>query len=320
LKVSNARLNEIIMKKTPQKNLLKLPKIDILYEDADFVAVNKPAGLVVHSDGKTVEPLLTDWVVENYPKTAKVGEPLVIGPREEAVAIASVVADPAAASSAAPAEDEEDATTPERIAPTVIQRPGIVHRLDRGTSGVIIIAKNQKAYAALKEQFHARSVSKKYLAFVYGEFADPADKYGTINRPIGRSKKDFRRFSAQRGARGEMRPAETWYTVLASRKGLDDGTGRRAGGGYAFLEVEPKTGRTHQIRVHFKAINHPIVCDDLYAAERECALGFGRPALHSSSVEFMNMKGKRVVATAPMPADFKKACKELDIDVKVINS
>jgi RluA family pseudouridine synthase len=300
----------------------KLPKIDILYEDADFVAINKPAGLVVHSDGKTVEPLLTDWVVENYPKTAKVGEPIVIGaPKdiaENASAVLAAPTGPASTISSAPAEDEDDATTPERIALTIIERPGIVHRLDRGTSGVIVIAKNQKAHAALKEQFQARSVSKKYLAFVYGEFADPADKYGTINRPIGRSKKDFRRFSAQRGARGEMRPAETWYTVLASRKGLDDGTGRRAGGGYAFLEVEPKTGRTHQIRVHFKAINHPIVCDDLYAAERECALGFGRPALHASSIEFTTMKGKRVTATAPMPADFKKACRELEIDVKAL--
>ena len=146
----------------------KLPKIDILYEDADFVAINKPAGLVVHSDGKTVEPLLTDWVVENYPKTAKVGEPIVIGaPKdiaENASAVLAAPTGPASTISSAPAEDEDDATTPERIALTIIERPGIVHRLDRGTSGVIVIAKNQKAHAALKEQFQARSVSKKYLA------------------------------------------------------------------------------------------------------------------------------------------------------------
>ena len=286
--------------KVKAKPALKIPKIDILYEDTDYVVVNKPADLVVHSDGKTVEPFLTDWIVAKYPKVAKVGEPLIIAPKK---AIAGIV------------EDDEDATTTESIAPVVIDRPGIVHRLDRGTSGAIVIAKNQQAHAALKEQFQARTVTKKYYAFVYGEFADPADKYGIIDRPIGRSNKDFRRWSAQRGARGEMRPAETWYTVLASRKGLDDGTGRRSGSGYAFLEVEPKTGRTHQIRVHFKAINHPVVCDSLYAAERPCALDFGRTALHAGSIEFTGRNGKRITVTAPLPADFKHACKLLGIEV-----
>ena len=267
-------------------------KLDIIYDDKDYVAVNKPAGLVVHEDGKALatepdgtndsakavmrEPVLTDWVLENYPKTAKVGEPIVMTNGGS------------------------------------ISRPGIVHRLDRGTSGVIVIAKNQKAHAHLKAQFQARTVVKKYYAFVYGEFED---KYGTINRPIGRSKKDFRRYSAQRGARGEMRPAETWYTVVAYRGGLDDGTGRRSGAGFSLLEVEPKTGRTHQIRVHFKAVNHPIICDSLYAPERQCALGFGRPALHSYSIEFLDMKNKPVKIVAPLPADFKHACRELGIEM-----
>ena len=111
-----------------------------------------------------------------------------------------------------------------------------------------------------------------------------------------------------------MRPAETWYTVVATRGGLDDGDGRRAGSGFSFVEVEPKTGRTHQIRVHFKAVNHPIVCDSLYAPERQCALGFGRPALHSYSIEFTKMDGKSVKIVAPLPADFTAACKELEID------
>ncbi|MEI6057929.1 MAG: RluA family pseudouridine synthase [bacterium] len=265
-------------------------KIDIIYEDKDYVAVNKPSGLVVHADGKPAkvsegvdgetvtvaqEPVLTDWISKHFPETEGVGEPIVM------------------------------------TNGVFIHRPGIVHRLDKGTSGVIVIAKNQKAHAHLKEQFQARSVSKKYYAFVYGEFED---KYGSINRPIGRSKKDFRKYSAQRGARGEMRPAETWYTVVATRGGLDDGTGRRSGSGYSFVEVEPKTGRTHQIRVHFKAVNHPIVCDSLYAPERQCALGFGRPALHSYSIEFIKMDGKPVKIVAPLPADFMAACKELAID------
>ena len=283
-----------------------IKKSDILYEDKDFVAVNKPAGLVVHDDGKQVavlaqpaevtpakkkavksakgktkkEPVLTDWVLKKYPKAAKVGEPIIM------------------------------------TNGTVIDRPGIVHRLDRGTSGVIIIAKNQKSYLSLKEQFQERNVTKKYLAFVYGQFED---KYGTINRPVGRSKNDFRKWSAQRGARGELRPAETWYTVLGKSGGLDDGTGRRSGNGYSYLEIEPKTGRTHQIRVHMKAINHPVVCDSLYAPERPCALGFGRTALHAYSLTFHKMNGEAVTVTAPIPADFKKACKELGIVIDYTN-
>ncbi len=264
-------------------------KIDIIYEDNDYVAVNKPAGIVVHGDGKpakvtvdaegketTLEPeyVLTDWVSEHFPETEGVGEPIVM------------------------------------TNGISIHRPGIVHRLDKGTSGVIVIAKNQAAHQALKAQFQDRTVSKKYFAFVYGEMAD---KYGSINRPIGRSKKDFRKYSAQRGARGEMRPAETWYTVLATPGGLDNGEGKRVGSGYSFVEVEPKTGRTHQIRVHFKAINHPIVCDALYAPERQCELGFGRPALHSYSISFIKMDGKPVTIYAPLPEDFMNACKELGV-------
>ncbi len=260
-----------------------IKKKDILYEDKDFLAVNKPAGVVVHPDGKPEAaegekekaPILTDWIVKHYPKLKKVGEPIIM------------------------------------TNGTVIERPGIVHRLDKGTSGVIVIAKNQKAHAFLKEQFQTRAVTKKYYTFVYGEFED---KYGTINRPIGRSKNDFRKWSAQRGARGEMRDAETWYTVEGSGRAhhVNDGDDR-SGGSYSFLEIEPKTGRTHQIRVHMKAINHPVVCDDLYAPERPCAFGFNRTALHAYSLEFNKMDGTPVSIVAPLPSDFKKALKELNI-------
>jgi 23S rRNA pseudouridine1911/1915/1917 synthase len=261
-----------------------IKKKDILYEDKDFVAINKPAGVVVHPDGKAEsedpkakkkDPVLTDWIIKHYPKTKNVGEPIVM------------------------------------TNGTVIARPGIVHRLDKGTSGVILVAKTKAAHAYLKEQFQNREVTKKYFTFVYGEFED---KYGTINRPIGRSKSDFRKWSAQRGARGEMREAETWYTVLGSgRAHHSNEDDDRSGGTYSFLEVEPKTGRTHQIRVHLKAVNHPVVCDDLYAPERPCAFGFGRTALHAYSLELKKMDGSLVKIEAPLPADFKKALKELNI-------
>lgn len=242
---------------------LKNNTITILYEDPDILAINKPAGLVVHSDGRTEEPTLVDWIIKKYPKTKGVGEPIVTGEGK------------------------------------TIERPGIVHRLDRGTSGVILIAKTKKGYAHLKEQFQNRIVSKKYFAFVYG---DMKEKYGIINRPIGKSPSDFRRFSATRGAKGEMREAETWWTMIAFKSG------------FSLVEIEPKTGRTHQIRVHFKAINHPVVCDRLYASDKPVALGFQRTALHAFFISFKSRKGKEIMVTAPLPKDFKEAMKELGME------
>ncbi|NQV88274.1 MAG: RluA family pseudouridine synthase [Parcubacteria group bacterium] len=235
-------------------------KISILYEDNNIVAINKPAGLVVHSDGKTKEVSVADWVLEHYPKAKNVGEPIILSSGE------------------------------------IINRPGIVHRLDRETSGVLLIAKTQKSFEYLKELFKGRDIKKTYNAFVYGEIKEDD---GTINRPIGRSSKNFRMWSAQRGSRGERREAVTHYKVLAR------------GGSFSFVEVKPETGRTHQIRVHFKAINHPIVSDSLYAPKQEKALGFQRTALHSLSIEFQAMNGKNLKIEAPFPEDFEKAIKLL---------
>jgi 23S rRNA pseudouridine1911/1915/1917 synthase len=273
----------------PKKSL----SIEVLYEDAHIVAVNKPAGLVVHSDGKTVEPFLTDWILKKYPGAAKVGEPIVT----------------------VPATTKDGITKPSQT----IVRPGIVHRLDRETSGVMLIAKTKAAHASLKAQFQEHTIKKKYNAFLYGEIKE---EWGIIERPIGRSTGDFRKWSATRGARGELRPAVTWWNLIKAGYDLDT-TGK-----YSFVEAEPKTGRTHQIRVHFKAINHPVVCDKLYAAEKiphegplSKPLGFKRTALHASSITFTTIgtktkPGKPVTVKAPFPADFKKAMKEMGIVMK----
>lgn len=243
----------------------KLPKIAVLYEDADCVVVNKPAGLMVHPDARTPGPFLTDWILKEYPKAEKVGEP---------------------------ARD---------MAGQPIARPGIVHRLDRETSGALIIAKTKKGHAHLKEQFQDRTISKKYLAFAWGEMVE---EFGTIKRPIGRSGSDFRKWSAQRGARGDMRDAESYWTRIANGKSkMEDGKEEK----FTLLEVEPKTGRTHQIRVHLLAIHHPVVGDVLYAPKRPMALGFKRTALHARSIEFNTLSGKRVKVEAPLPKDFKSA-------------
>ncbi len=249
-----------------------LPNITVLYEDADCAVINKPSGLMVHPDGRAEGPFLTDWVVEKYPQAAAVGEP-------------------------ARGQDGSD-----------LNRAGIVHRLDRETSGALIIAKTAEAHAALKAQFQDRTVDKKYLAFVWG---DMEEEFGTIDRPIGRSGSDFRKWSAQRGARGDLRDAETYWTMMGKGRAKDsDGMEST----FTLLHAEPKTGRTHQIRVHFTAIQHPVVGDSLYAPKRAAALGFTRTALHSYSVEFDNLQGKRVKVIAPLPEDFLNACNEVGID------
>jgi len=166
--------------------------------------------------------------------------------------------------------------------------------LDRETSGVLIIAKNQKSFLHLKEQFKNREVKKIYKTFVWGKIKDDE---GVINRSIGRSKKDFRLWSAQRGVRGKMREAITEYKVLQKNEE------------FSFLEINLKTGRTHQIRVHLKAINHPVVGDKLYAPKRELALGFERVALHAFSIEFLLLDGEKIKIEAPLPSDFKNALK-----------
>lgn len=226
---------------------------NILYEDSDIMAINKPAGLVVHSDGRTKEVSVSDWLVSKHPETKDVGEPL-----------------------------------------GEIERPGVVHRIDRETSGVLLLAKTNKGHAYLKGQFQNREVEKIYHAFVYGVMKK---EEVLVDTPIGRSRGDFRRWSIDKGARGEMREALTKFKVLSRYESKDT----------TLVEASPKTGRTHQIRVHLASIHHPVICDKLYASKKECLLGFKRLALHAREITFKNTEGERVIVEAPYPEDFQRA-------------
>ena len=236
---------------------------EILYEDADIVVINKPAGLVVHADGRTEEPTLAGWFAKKYPNSKHVGEPIKLK---------------------APSSKLE----------AVIERPGIVHRIDRETSGALILAKTAEAHEALKQQFKNLEVSKVYHAFVHGNVKDDM---GVIDLPIGRSVGDFRKWSAQRGARGEKRDAVTFYKVLS----------RSSDKSWTLVEAKPKTGRTHQIRVHFQALHHPVVGDSLYAPSKPKLLGFERLALHARSLTFNKLDGEQITVEAPYPDDFISA-------------
>lgn len=211
---------------------------------------------MVHPDGHSTDETASDWFKKAYPASAEVGE------------------------------------TQRLVDGSEIRRPGVVHRLDRETSGVLIFAKTQEAHAFLKEAFQSREVEKVYHAFTYGV---PKEREGRIEFAIGRSRKDFRLRSAQPRARGTMREAITDYTVLG-----DIGT-------HALIELRPKTGRTHQIRVHLKAIHHPIVCDPLYAPKKPCDLGIPRLALHAQSLSFPLPDGSRHTVVAGIPEDLRAA-------------
>jgi len=227
--------------------------LPILYEDADVVAINKPAGLVTHADGRTIEETAEDWFNEKY------GSPT-------------------------PTPDPDGASGERTV--------GYVHRLDRDTSGVLVFAKKATAYTFLRKAFHDREVKKNYVAFVYGA---PKVKEGVIDFDIGRSRSDFRLRSAQPKAKGRLREALTRYEVLDEIEG------------FALMKMSPETGRTHQIRVHLKAIHHPIVGDPLYAPNHPAALGINRLALHAYSIALTLPSGAPVEITAPIPPDLAPA-------------
>jgi 23S rRNA pseudouridine1911/1915/1917 synthase len=246
--------------------MMPMKNLKIIHEDTNYIVINKPAGLMVHADGRSSDKTLCDFLLENYPEIKGVGEPLVIKSKNE--------------------EGE--------LIETKIDRPGIVHRLDKDTSGVMLVSRTQKGFDYLKEQFQDRKVEKTYHAFVYENIKE--DEF-EVNVSIGRSKKDFRRWMAGDNARGQLRPAQTFFKVLKRSEE------KRS----TFIEARPKTGRTHQIRVHLKHLYKPIVADSLYAPDRAPLFGFERQALHAREIEFRDMEGKKVEYTAEYPDDFEKA-------------
>lgn len=169
---------------------------------------------------------------------------------------------------------------------------GYVHRLDRDTSGVLVFAKNLAVYEFLRKAFHDHTVQKTYFAFVYGALTE---KKGVIDFDIGRSRQDFRLRSAQPKAKGRLRSAITRYEVVGETEG------------YSLLKMSPETGRTHQIRVHLKAIHHPIICDPLYAPNHKPALGITRLGLHAAELDLPLPSGGRTTIVAPIPADLEAA-------------
>jgi len=238
--------------------------LDILYEDAEVVVVNKPSGLVVHPAPGNYAGTLVNAILYHCRDFARPG------------------GDPA--------------------------RPGIVHRLDKDTSGVLVVAKTPGAFLSLSEQARAHSFDRRYLALVRGEFKE---NRGRINASIGRSLADPARMAVT-GIRG--REAATRFEVL-ERLGVA-----------SLLSVELETGRTHQIRVHLRFAGHPVLGDPVYGVTdyaswklsdraRSALQGLYGQALHAERLGFVHpATGETVTFTAPVPADFQQALDTLRLD------
>lgn len=237
--------------------------LDVLFEDEYLVAINKPAGMVVHPAKGHWTGTLTAALAHHFRQLSDAGGPT---------------------------------------------RPGIVHRLDRETSGVILIAKTNEVHFKLCAQFEARTVQKTYLAVVTGSLDRDRDR---IIQPIGHHPYQ-REKMAIRSGHDSSRYAETHFEVTERFPG------------YALLKVSPKTGRTHQIRLHLAHIGCPILCDRLYAGHAQAKLGqlqrrsarglpprpedaqvvLERHALHAQQIEFEHPKtGQRMTIAAPLAED-----------------
>jgi len=229
----------------------------VLVETNDLLVIHKQAGLIVHSDGRTVEPSVAEWIAEHYPAMREVGEPWV-SPQGEKVRVC-----------------------------------GLVHRLDRTTSGVLVAAKTNEMFAYLRGEFKERRVEKKYHALVYGEMEK---NYGCVVAEIVRTSEKPRRWAARPCEENDIRAAITEWKVLKVLESESDPV--------SYLELFPKTGRTHQLRVHLASIGHPIVADHLYAPDKPALLGFTRPALHAAAISFV-LHGETMIFEAPPPDDFR---------------
>lgn len=178
-------------------------------------------------------------------------------------------------------------------------RPGIVHRLDKDTSGVIVVAKHDEAHTTLSDMFKEKTLEKTYVCIAKGVFKD---KSGRIETLIGRDPRDRKKMAVV---------TENGKIAISNYEVLDESKN------YSLVKVRIETGRTHQIRVHMKSLNHPILGDATYGNSTD---GIARQMLHAYRLKFTHPISKKdMVVTAPIPEDFKRAAKFAGLDIEKIN-
>jgi len=269
LKLNPDDLIEITLPQLPKTEIPpeNIP-LNILYEDHDIIVINKPADMIVHPARGNTRGTIANALAFHL-VSAKANED----------------------------EEEQEIKLPDALGEF---RPGIVHRLDRNTTGVMILAKNNVAQWKIAKQFHDRKVEKSYLAIVHGVPDLTRDR---VNAPLGIHPKTREKYAIRPETGKE---AVTFYEVLETFRG------------FSLLKLTPKTGRTHQIRVHLAYIKHPIVADDMYGgklvypwqlknadpAPEEPVIS--RCALHASTIAFTHPTTKKIVRfDAPLPDDMQ---------------
>lgn len=278
---------------------INLP-LKVLYDDHSLLIIDKPAGTVMHPGAGFKGTTLASALLYQFKDLRLVGEE---------------------------------------------ERPGIVHRLDKDTSGLVLVAKTPEMYEYLKEAFAEKKIKKEYVALVRGRVAS---KHGFIDTPIGKSKRDFRKYDVYPVKSGEagsrqvgkfngvkdiIRPKEalTEYWVLEylnseNRKigksenrisptsDISDSSGID---NYTLVLVKLHTGRTHQIRVHFNSIGHPVVGDKLYGGRRSRLEGLDRQFLHAKKIEVRLLEGTWIEAESELPEDLKQVL--VNLNSKLVN-
>lgn len=224
-------------------------KLDIVFEANDFLILNKPAGIIVHSTKYEKEKTLVQAIIEYFPDILKVGQP---------------------------------------------HRPGIVHRLDKNVSGLLVVAKNNSFYQYLISEFKNRRVKKEYICLVYGR---PKEKRGVIETPLGWTKKG--KMVAREVALKFKKPAKTEYWTEREFKE------------FTLLKVSPLTGRTHQIRAHLAYLGIPIVGDKDYKFKNQPLL-LNRLFLHSHYLAFYQPSGELMEFYCPLSQDLQSFLNSLE--------
>lgn len=234
--------------------------MDIVYEDGNFLVLNKPAGLITHPKnvGDT-QNSVTSWLIEKYPEIKNVGEPFIASGKE-------------------------------------IPRAGVVHRLDKDTSGLLLVAKNNEVFFYFKNLFQERKIKKYYLALVNGK---PKEPKGIISAPLGRI--GLKRTTKIIGDK-----------LLDKKEALTEYQTVKQFLNYTLLEVTPRTGRTHQIRVHLNSIGHPVAGDPIYGFKRSSPPpGLKRLFLHAYKLEFTAPDDKRLTLEIDLPEDLQRVLDDL---------
>lgn len=242
---------------------------EIIFENDNLIVIDKPAGLAVHGGGTIKEETLSDWLKNYYPKIKTVGD------------------DP--------------------------ERPGIVHRLDMDVSGLMVVVKNQKSFENLKKQFIERKITKEYSALVHGQLAKDED---LIDFPLKRAKDGYRMAAMPKNTEDLLtrrspsgRDLGNIGGFFKAKEAITEFTVIKKFVNYTFVKIKIKTGRTHQIRVHFFAYGHPLAGDDLYftkkTKEKNKKLDLGRVFLFADKLCFSDLDGKKMEFNLELPENLK---------------